>query len=235
MEDGDDADADDEHPHAPGEHHGGETEDRHGEDHGDRDAPATDDGIRGELEEMDIYAGTPHGEDVHALVLYSEADAEDLFEELQGLRANFDHYDTHVKSAVYDDGAGERSAVVSIWETQRAAETAGGFLTDLPGIVARAGEESGFGTMGMFYTVKPDHREEFEEKFDTVGGMLADMDGHLDTRLMTNVEDENDMFIASQWEGKEDAMGFFRSEAFADTVDWGRDVLADRPRHVFLA
>jgi chlorite dismutase len=52
---------------------------------------------------------------------------------------------------------------------------------------------------------------------------------------MTNVEDENDMFIASQWESREDAMAFFRSDDFADTVDWGRDVLADRPRHVFLA
>jgi chlorite dismutase len=30
-------------------------------------------------------------------------------------------------------------------------------------------------------------------------------------------------------------MGFFRSEEFAETLDWGRDVLADRPRHVFLA
>jgi chlorite dismutase len=30
-------------------------------------------------------------------------------------------------------------------------------------------------------------------------------------------------------------MGFFGSEEFRDTVEWGRDVLADRPRHVFLA
>jgi chlorite dismutase len=43
------------------------------------------------------------------------------------------------------------------------------------------------------------------------------------------------MFIASGWRAREDAMGFFRSEAFRDTVDWGREVLADRPRHVFLA
>jgi chlorite dismutase len=197
--------------------------------------PETGDGIRGEFEEMDIYAGQPHGEDVYAMVLYSEADTDELFEELDGLRGNFDHYDTHVQSAVYGDGRGDRSAVVSIWDTQRAAETAGGFLSELPGVVARAGEESGFGTMGMFYTVKPDHREDFTEKFDTVGDLLSDMDGHLDTRLMTNTEDENDMFIASQWESREDAMGFFRSDAFADTVDWGRDVLADRPRHVFLA
>ena len=197
--------------------------------------PETGDGIRGAFEEMDIYAGQPHGEDVYAMVLYSEADTEELFEELDGLRGNFDHYDTHVQSAVYGDGRGDRSAVVSIWETQRAAETAGGFLSDLPGIVARAGETSGFGTMGMFYTVKPEYREDFAEKFDTVGGLLAEMDGHLDTRLMTNTEDENDMFIASQWESREDAMAFFRSDDFADTVDWGRDVLADRPRHVFLA
>jgi len=221
------------HGGVDGDHHG-EDGDRHGG--GDPEEPrGTDDDIRGELEDLDIYAGKPHGEDVYAMVLYSEADAGELFEELEGLRGNFEHYDTHVKSAVYEDDQGDRSAVVSLWETARAAETAGGFLTDLPGIVARAGEESGFGTMGMFYTVKPNYREEFEEKFETVGELLADMDGHLDTRLMADVEDENDMFIASQWEGKDDAMAFFRSEAFADTVDWGRDVLADRPRHVFLA
>jgi chlorite dismutase len=30
-------------------------------------------------------------------------------------------------------------------------------------------------------------------------------------------------------------MEFFRSDAFTDTVDWGREVLDDKPRHVFLA
>ncbi|MEF8778838.1 MAG: heme-binding protein, partial [Natronomonas sp.] len=111
-----------------------------------------DDDIRGELEDIDIYAGKPHGEDVYAMVLYSEADAKQLRSELDDLRERFEHYDTHVKSAVYADEHGDgRSAIVSIWETKDAADTAGGFLSDLPGIVARAGEESGFGTMGMFY------------------------------------------------------------------------------------
>ncbi|WP_458187420.1 heme-binding protein [Haladaptatus sp. NG-WS-4] len=220
-----------EHTHAHGDESGhphGETSD--GSDDGDENEAGD---IRGELEDLDIYAGKPHGEDVYAMVLYSEADAADLFDEVDGLRSNFDHYDTHVKTAVYDGD--ERSAVVSIWKTQSAAETAGGFLTDLPGIIARAGEESGFGTMGMFYTVKPDRRDDFVQKFETVGGVLADMEGHFDTELLTNHENEDDMFIASQWRSKEDAMDFFRSDAFSDTVDWGRDVLADRPRHVFLA
>ncbi|WP_435155417.1 heme-binding protein [Haladaptatus sp. DFWS20] len=209
--------------HGEGGHHHEKSE--------DEDDEAED--IRGELEDLDIYAGQPHGEDVYAMVLYSEADADELFDEVDGLRKNFDHYDTHVKTAVYEGD--DRSAVVSIWKTQSAAETAGGFLADLPGIVARAGEESGFGTMGMFYTVKPEHCEDFVGKFETVGGVLEDMEGHFDTELLANHEDENDMFIASQWRSKEDAMTFFRSDAFSDTVSWGRDILADRPRHVFLA
>jgi len=223
----------------PGGHHG---EGAHaGESpHGDTDADseADEDGasdIRGELEDLDIYAGKPHGEDVFAMVLYSEADPEELFEEVRGLRGNFDHYDTHVKTAVYAAEDAERPAVVSLWETQSAAQTAGGFLADLPGVLRRGDEGEGFGTMGMFYTVKPEHREDFQEKFATVGGLLGDMDGHRETRLLANVEDENDMFIDSRWASKDDAMAFFRSDAFSDTVDWGRDVLADRPRHVFLA
>jgi chlorite dismutase len=228
--------------------------------------------IREELNDLDIYAGQPHGEDVYALVLYSEADPDDLYAEVDDLRGNFEHYDTHVKTAVYEaDGAD--TAVVSIWDTADAADTASGFLSDLPDVVRQAGDRgaaavpesrsdsagtseapdasedaddergdspasdgsSAFGTMGMFYTVKPEHREDFVEKFDTVGGLLADMDGHRATHLYENREDENDMFIASRWDSKEDCMEFFRSDAFGDTVDWGRDVLADRPRHVFLA
>jgi chlorite dismutase len=224
---------------AEGDHQGGGPhagDEDGGRPHGDTEGHADADGdIRGELSDLDIYAGKPHGEDVYATVLYSETDPDELFEEVRGLRANFDHYDTHVKTAVYDARGRDRRAVVSVWETASAADTAAGFLADLPGVVSRAGEESGFGTMGMFYTVKPDHRENFVEKFETVGGLLGDMDGHQSTDLMVNLEDENDMFISSQWRSREDAMNFFRSEEFGDTVEWGRDVLADRPRHVFLA
>ncbi|MFC6786546.1 heme-binding protein [Halobaculum halobium] len=239
------SDAHGEHGHDHGDdaggHHGGHGESGGDSHHSGGDGDHGDDGndeeetIRSELQDLDIYAGKPHGEDVFATVLYSEADADELFGEVDGLRKNFDHYGTHVKTAVYEGNEADRAAVVSIWETASAAETAAGFLSELPGIVERAGEESGFGTMGMFYTVKPDYREDFVEKFDVVGGVLDDMDGHHETDLMVNREDENDMFIASQWASKEDAMGFFRSDDFRDTVSWGRDVLADRPRHVFLA
>ncbi|MFB6126153.1 MAG: heme-binding protein [Halolamina sp.] len=213
-------------------------EDRQGHGHGasdDGDEDVDDATIRGELADLDIYAGQPHGEDVYATVLYSEAPPDELFEEVEGLRGNFEHYGTHVKTAVYEGSETDRAAVVSTWDTASAAETAAGFLSELPGIVSRAGEGSGFGTMGMFYTVKSDYREAFVERFDDVGDALAELDGHRETDLMVNRENEDDMFIASQWDAKEDAMEFFGSDDFRETVDWGRDVLADRPRHVFLA
>ncbi|WP_435092710.1 heme-binding protein [Halorubrum sp. N11] len=219
------------HPHGE-DNAGGEGDHPHGEE---ADGDVADEDIRGELADLDIYAGKPHGEDVYATVLYSEADMDELFDEVEGLRGNFDHYGTHVKTAVYEGRVTDRAAVVSIWDTGSAAETAAGFLSELPGVVARAGEESGFGTMGMFYTVKPEHQEDFTDTFDDIGDILTEMDGHVETDLMMNVEDENDMFIASQWHAKEDAMTFFGSDEFRETVQWGREVLADRPRHVFLA
>jgi len=229
---GDDAEGG--HPHADdAAAHGAETE-RAAPSHGS-DGEAD---IREELEERGIYGGQPHGEDVFALVLYSEADPDELSEEVESLSDGFDRYDSHVKTAVYEAAPEDaHPAVVSIWENEDAAGTAGGYLEDLPGIVRQAGDEdeSEFGTMGMFYTVKPEYRDDFVERFGTVGELLADMEGHRRTDLYANREDENDMFIASRWESREDCMEFFRSDAFVDTVDWGRDVLDGRPRHVFLA
>ncbi|MFP4189357.1 MAG: heme-binding protein, partial [Halobacteriales archaeon] len=193
--------------------------------------------IREVLDEEGVYAGKPHGEDVYAVVVFSEEGVDALGDEVDGLAGNFDRYDTHVKTVVYEDIDGDgHNAVVSLWETQDAVETASGYVADLPGVVREAGDDGeGFGTMGMFYTVKPDYREEFVEKFDDVGSLLAEMDGHVETRLLANVGDDNDMFISSRWRAKEDAVEFFRSDEFRDTVDWGREILDDRPRHVFLA
>ncbi|QLG49438.1 heme-binding protein [Natrinema halophilum] len=224
------------HGGSDGHHHGGG--DTGGHPHGDDGSDDEEEEFRTELEEMGVYAGQPHGEDVHAVVLYSAADADELFDEVDGLRENFDHYDTHVKTAVYEprDESSE-TAIVSLWETDRAANTAAGFLADLPDIVRQAGadETDSWGTMGMFYTVKPDHRNDFTGAFEDAAGLLADMDGHRKTDLLVNREDENDMFIASRWDSREDAMQFFRSDAFSEAVEFGRDVLTDRPRHVFLA
>ncbi|MCU4717472.1 heme-binding protein [Halapricum hydrolyticum] len=193
-----------------------------------------DDDIRSQLAEQNIYAGQPHGEDVYALVVYSEADLDRLRPVVEDLRASFAG-DDHVKTAVYDDPDGEIAAVVSLWEDRAAAQRASDDLESVPGVVRKAGEGDGFGTMGMFYTVKPAYREEFVETFGTVGEKLEAMEGHRETALLVNDDDANDMFIASQWDSRDDAMAFFRSEDFRETVQWGREILDDTPRHVFLA
>jgi chlorite dismutase/heme-degrading monooxygenase HmoA len=201
----------------------------------DGHSTSSSESIRDELSDLGIYAGQPHGEDTYALVLYSTADLETLQAETEELSDGFDRYDTHEGTSVYTDPDSETGAVVSLWETADAANTASEYLSELPEIAGWADETDGFGTMGMFYTVKPEYQDDFVEKFATVEELLDGMDGHRETALLHNMDDENDMFIASQWDSKDDAMNFFRSDAFGDTVDWGRDVLADKPRHVFLA
>ena len=190
------------------------------------------DAVRSELAEAGVYAGQPHGEDMHAVVLYSDADLDELEPAVGNLVPNFDHYDTHVDTGVYSTT--DRHAIVSLWETESAADTAAGFLADLPGIEGRD-DHDGWETMGMFYHVEPDHRSDFVETFEAVGEQLAGMEGHRDTALFTRTDDDCDMFIVSRWDSREDALGFFGDDAFRETVQWGRDVLQSRPRHVFLA
>ena len=192
------------------------------------------DSIRDVLADRDVYAGQPHGEDVHALVLYADGDTEDLVEAVDELRDGFDRYDTHEWTKVYQPRSGDPTAVVSLWATPEAADRAADYLVELPGVYGSSSDENGFSTMGMFYTVKPSHRQDFLETFDTVEGVLEEMEGHRQTELFINIDDDCDTFIASRWDSKEAALTFFRSDAFRDTVSWGRDVLADRPRHVFL-
>lgn len=190
--------------------------------------------VRSALDDADVYAGQPHGEDIHALVRFSAADTDTLRDEVDSLTTGFDRYDTHKRTDLYQARGSDRTAVVSLWDTADAAETAAGYLDDLPEAIEAAGDD-GFATMGLFYRVKPEHRTDFVETFDAVGDVLADMDGHRDTDLLVNVADENDMFIASRWRDRDAAMAFFRSDAFGETVQWGRDILEGRPRHVFLA
>jgi chlorite dismutase len=220
---------------AAGGHPDSESGGHPGGDTGDEDTDGSDHPVRESLSAEDVYAGQPHGEDVHAVALYSETDVEALAAEVDGLRSNFEHYDTHVTTDVYRTRGDGPNAVVSVWDTQSAAETASGFLADLPETQGRPGDApDGWGTMGMFYTVQPEHREDFLETFDDVEAALADVAGHRETDLLVNETDENDMFIASRWDSRADAMAFFESEAFRETVQAGREMLADRPRHVFL-
>lgn len=220
----------------------GVTETTIGEVGGDDDSqPAstgdeTAESVRAGLESADVYAGQPHGEDIHAIVGFTDAPREQLSAAVADLRSEFEGADAHRGTELYTtehDGS-TRRAVVSLWEDEQAAATAAEAIGTLPGVEDLGVDGEGFGTMGLFYRVKPAHREDFVSTFADVAELLEGMDGHRGTDLLVNENDENDMFIASRWASRADAMEFFRSDAFSETVAWGRDILADRPRHVFL-
>lgn len=197
--------------------------------------------IQARLRELGIRSGAPRGEELFAMVLYSDASAEDLVSGVEALRATFDEPD-HLQTKVYaagdgTGGAGER-AVVSMWTDPDGAETAAEALAGLDAAGGaegrRHGDRPGFATVGMFYRTRPGERDVFTDRFAKVVELLEGMDGHVATELFANVEDGDDMFVRSRWEGRADALAFFRSDAFKETVEWGREVLAERPRHVFL-
>ncbi len=191
--------------------------------------------LREELREAGIYAGEAPTDDLHAVMHYSTAEPATLFEAVEDLRGDFDRYDTHESTRVYVGGDDGQHVVASLWETADAADTAAGFLADLPEVTGRPSDRDGFGTMGMFYTVKPDKRETFTATFDEVEAALEDVDGHRGATLLENYEDDTDMFIASRWDSQDDASAFFQSDRFKQAVSAGRDLLAERPRHVFFA
>ncbi len=197
---------------------------------GDDDVAAE---VRSTMRAAGVHVGQPHGEELYALVVYSDLPSARLDDPVDALVSRFEEREDHHDTRAYTGQETERTAVVSLWTTAAGAETAAERLTELPGI-ERPDDEDGFTTMGLFYRVKPAHREAFLETFDEVREVLEDMDGHRHTELLINVTDEHDMFIASRWREKGDAMAFFASDAFRETVQFGRDVLADRPRHVFL-
>ncbi|MFB6138800.1 MAG: heme-binding protein, partial [Halobacteriaceae archaeon] len=93
-----------------------------------------------ESEDSPVYGGQPHGEDVHARVVYSTADPDELATAVEELSESFDHYDTHRGTDVYENEAreGAPAAVVSRWDTAKAADIAAGFLADLPEATASA-------------------------------------------------------------------------------------------------
>lgn len=186
--------------------------------------------IRAELRDRGILSGSPHGEELFALVVYSTASTEDLLDALEAIRADVGDAPAHLRTTLYTTD--EERAVASLWTDPEDVRRVSDALADLEGRAHGAG--SGFATMGMFYRTRAGERATFVDRFSDVVDLLEGMDGHVDTELFSNVEDGDDMFVRSRWEDREAAMAFFRSDAFRETVEWGREVLAERPRHVFL-
>lgn len=87
-------------------------------------------------------------------------------------------------------------------------------------------------TVGMNYQVRPGKQPEFEEKFRAVLEALRGADGHVESKLFRDVNDDASYLIISEWTEKDDFVQFIRSPAFRAVTDWGKaEILSERPQH----
>lgn len=87
-------------------------------------------------------------------------------------------------------------------------------------------------TVGLYYDVLPGKAALFTAKFQDVLGLLRTMPGHTSSYLYQRVDDPDSFAILSEWSDPDAFFAFLRSDAFRQTVDWGREqVLRAAPRH----
>lgn len=87
-------------------------------------------------------------------------------------------------------------------------------------------------TVGMNYRVIPGKQQVFEQKFKDVATALRAADGHNDSHLYRDVDDDTSYLIVSEWSDEQAFNTFIRSPGFRDVTNWGKEeILRDRPQH----
>jgi heme-degrading monooxygenase HmoA len=87
-------------------------------------------------------------------------------------------------------------------------------------------------TVGMNYHVIDGRQDDFEERFRAVARALESADGHLESSMYRNIDDDCAYLIISEWSEQEKFTRFIRSPEFRKVTDWGKaEILTDQPSH----
>ena len=86
-------------------------------------------------------------------------------------------------------------------------------------------------TFGLNYDVKPERTEEFKKTLMQLIDAMKGCDGHIETRLYSDVAQPNSMMIYSNWKTKAEFADFVRSGTFRQALDDAVDMLESRPTH----
>ena len=86
-------------------------------------------------------------------------------------------------------------------------------------------------TYGFHYDVKPEHREEFLKISNAALTLMKTLPGHIQTKLMEDVNEPNAFMIYSEWESNEHFKGFMNSQEFKNVQTATVDMLRGRPKH----
>jgi heme-degrading monooxygenase HmoA len=84
----------------------------------------------------------------------------------------------------------------------------------------------------MNYRVREGKGTEFEDGFRGVLEVMGTIDGHTESHLYRDTDDDKEYLIVSEWSSQEDFQAFIRSEQFAAATAWGSaEILEGRPKH----
>lgn len=87
-------------------------------------------------------------------------------------------------------------------------------------------------TVGMNYHVIEGKQADFEAKFAAVIDALRAADGHSNSTLWKDVDDNASYLITSEWSDEKAFASFIQSQAFKDVTNWGKEqILSGRPQH----
>jgi quinol monooxygenase YgiN len=86
-------------------------------------------------------------------------------------------------------------------------------------------------TFGLNYDVKPELTEDFKKTLMQLIEAMKLCDGHLETRLFSDVLQPNSMLIYSNWKTKAQFSDFVRSETFQTALAEAVEMLESKPTH----
>ena len=86
-------------------------------------------------------------------------------------------------------------------------------------------------TFGLNYEVKPERADEFIVTLMQLIDVMKSCDGHLETRLFSDVAQPNSMMIYSNWKTKAEFGDFVRSDTFQEALAEAVEMLESRPTH----
>jgi heme-degrading monooxygenase HmoA len=86
-------------------------------------------------------------------------------------------------------------------------------------------------TFGLNYEVKKEYTEQFLEITNKVLEMMPSLEGHVSTKLYSDVNQPNSYLIYSEWETDANFKNFVTSQAFKDVQNMSSDMLEARPKH----
>jgi quinol monooxygenase YgiN len=86
-------------------------------------------------------------------------------------------------------------------------------------------------SFGLNYDVKPEYTEEFKKTLMQLIDVMQSCDGHIETKLFSDVTQPNSMMIYSNWKTKAEFGDFVRSDTFKEAMNEAMAMLEGKPKH----